>query len=205
MRDIAEDDEGDQEQRTMQRLIRIHKNIGHPSNKLLVQILKEAKAPTSVVELAAQLHCPICARHVLTAPVRPANPHRARELGQVVAMDLSFHSMENNVKLMILHFIDEASRYHTAKIIKEGWCSAYSELGNCQADELIDAIAEWARYMAHPVRFHVDEEGVFHSEKFREYCGVKAIEIKMAAGEAERCSGTPYGHFPHFVQHIAHG
>ena len=44
MIDIAEDDEGDQEQKTMQRLLRIHKNLGHPSNKLLVQILKEAKA-----------------------------------------------------------------------------------------------------------------------------------------------------------------
>ena len=98
--------------------MRIHKNLGHPSNKLLVQILKEAQAPTSVVELAAQLHCPICARHVSTAPARPAIPHRARELGQVVAMDLSFHTTEDNVKLMILHFIDETSRYHTAKVIK---------------------------------------------------------------------------------------
>ena len=68
MKDIAEDQEGDQEQQTMQRLLKIHKNLGHPSNKLLVQILKVAKAPTSVVDLAVQLHCPICARHVATAP-----------------------------------------------------------------------------------------------------------------------------------------
>ena len=48
--------------------------------------------------------------------------------------------------------------------------------------------------MAHPVRFHVDEEGCFHSEKFKEYCGVKAIEIKMAAGEAHWQNGVVERH-----------
>ena len=76
---------------------------------------------------------------------------------------------------MVLQFIDEASRYYTAKIVEEGRCVQYSDLGNCQASELIDAISEWARYMAHPVRFHVDEEGCFHSEKFKEYSGAKSI------------------------------
>ena len=110
MRDIPEDDEGDQEQSSLQRLMRVHRNLGHPSNRLLAQILKEAKAPISVIELASKLECPICARHVHTSPARPANPYRARELGQIVAMDISFHTTPNQEKLMILHFIDEASK-----------------------------------------------------------------------------------------------
>ena len=198
MQDIPEDDEGEKEKEAMQRLMRVHKNLGHPSNRLLAQILKEAKAPATVIDLASQLHCPICARHVRTSPARPANPHKARELGQVVAMDFSFHTTPNHEKLMVLHFIDEASRYHTAKIIKEGKCTNYSDLGNCQASELIDTISEWARYMAHPVRFHVDEEGCFHSEKFKEYCGVKSIEIKMAAGEAHWQNGVVERHIGTF-------
>ena len=31
---------------------------------------------------------------------------------------------------MVLHFIDEASKYHTAKIVREGTVSKYSDLGN---------------------------------------------------------------------------
>ena len=58
---IPEDDEGEKEKEAMQRLMRVHKNLGHPSNRLFAQILKEAKAPATVVELASQLHCPICA------------------------------------------------------------------------------------------------------------------------------------------------
>ena len=100
--------------------------------------------------------------------------------------------------MMILHFVDEASRYHTAKIIKEGKCNNYHELGNCHADELIEAIQEWARYMGNPHRFHVDEEGVFHSEKFKECCGVNAIEVKMAAGEAHWQNGVVERHIGTF-------
>ena len=38
--------------------------------------------------------------------------------------------------------------------------------------------------MSHPSCFHVDEEGCCHSDEFKEYCGVKSIDAKMAAGEA---------------------
>ena len=60
---------------------------------------------------------------------------------------------------MILHFIGEASKYHTTTIIREGKVNNYSELGNCDAPYLIEAIAEWTRYMQHPESCHVDEEG----------------------------------------------
>lgn len=52
--------------------------------------------------------------------------------------------------------------------------------------------------MSHPVRFHVDEDGCFHSEKFKEYCGVKSIEIKMAAGEAHWQNGVVERHIGTF-------
>ena len=92
LRDIPDDDEGGAERSSEQRLMRVHRNLGHPSNRLLVQLLKEAKAPESVIEIATQLECPICARHARTSPARPANPYRARELGHTVAMDFSYHT-----------------------------------------------------------------------------------------------------------------
>ena len=44
-RDVPDDDEGSAERTSEQRLMRVHRNLGHPSNRLLVQLLKEAKAP----------------------------------------------------------------------------------------------------------------------------------------------------------------
>ena len=181
----------------MQRM-RVHRNLGHPSNRLLVQILKEAKAPPSIIEIATKLECPQCARHVRTAPARPTNPMRARELGHTVAMDFSYHTTPDNVKLMVLHVIDEASKYHTAKIVRKGKVHNYSDLCNCDASDLIDAIGEWTRYLGHPTCFHVDEEGCFHSDLFKEYCGIKAIEVKMAAGEAHWQNGIVERHIGTF-------
>ena len=123
---------------------------------------------------------------------------RARELCPTVAMDLSYHTTPDNMKLMVLHFIDEASKYHTAKIIRECRVQNYSDLGNCDASDLIDAISEWARYMSHPNCFHVDEEGCFHSEQFKDYCGIKPIEVKMAAGEAHWQNGIVERHIGTF-------
>ena len=99
-------------------------------------------------------------------------------------MGFSYHTTPNREQLMVLHFIDEASTFHVANIVRQGRVAQYSDLGNCDASDLVTAIAEWARYFTHPACFHVDEEGCFHSELFKECCGVKSIEIKMAAGEA---------------------
>ena len=61
MKDIPDDDEGPAEQSIERRLQRVHRNLGHPPNRLFVQILKEAKAPDSVIEVAKRLECPLCA------------------------------------------------------------------------------------------------------------------------------------------------
>ena len=104
-------------------------------------------------------------------------------------MGFSYHTTPQRENLMVLHFIDESSKYHTAKIIRQGRCNNYSDLGNCDAADLIAATAEWARYFTHPACFHVDEEGCFHSEQFKEYCGLTSIEVKTAVGEGHRQHG----------------
>ena len=52
--------------------------------------------------------------------------------------------------------------------------------------------------MQHPHCFHVDEEGCFHSEQFKEYCGLKTVYIKMAAGEAHWQNGIVERHIGTF-------
>ena len=52
--------------------------------------------------------------------------------------------------------------------------------------------------MQHPHCFHVDEEGCFHSEQFKEYCGLNTVYIKMAAGEAHWQNGIVERHIGTF-------
>ena len=80
----------EQETRERQnRLLRIHRNLGHPSKKLMLAVLKEAKAPEQTLKAVQQMRCEVCERFQRTSPAKPANIGRAREVGQVLAMD--FH------------------------------------------------------------------------------------------------------------------
>ena len=99
---------------------------------------------------------------------------------------------------MVLHFIDESSKYHTAKIIRQARCQTYSDLGKRAAKGLVASIPEWPCYMCNPAWFHVDGEGCFHSEQFKDYCGLKTIEVKMAAGEAHWQHGIVESHIGSF-------
>ena len=53
MMEIPADDEGEVEHSSLQKLMRIHRNLGHSPNRLLSQILKEAKAPASIIDIAS--------------------------------------------------------------------------------------------------------------------------------------------------------
>ena len=64
------------------------------------------------------LKCTICERMKKTAPARPANPFRARKVGEVLALDFSYHVSSDGQRLMVLNLIDEASKFHVAKIIR---------------------------------------------------------------------------------------
>ena len=76
----------------------------------------------------------------------------------------------------------------------------YLDLGKCDAPDLTTAIVEWARYMSHPSCVHVGEEGCFHTEQFKEHDGLKAIEVKMASGEARWQNGIVERHIGTFLE-----
>ena len=101
------------------RLMRVHRNLGRSSNRLLIQILTEAEAPKGVIEMARDLECSICERTKKIAPSRPANPLRAREVGEALALDFSYHVSSDNQRLMALNLIDEAAKFHVAKVVRQ--------------------------------------------------------------------------------------
>ena len=101
----------------------IHRNLGHPSNRLFVQILKDAKAPQSIIDMAKDLECPVCERMKSIQPARPANPSRPTEVGEILAVDFSFHTTPNKERFMVINFIDEACKYHIAKVVRRDFCN----------------------------------------------------------------------------------
>ena len=50
-------EDGSEDETLLNRLRRVHANLGHPSNALLTRILKEAKAPDVVIDAVKDINC----------------------------------------------------------------------------------------------------------------------------------------------------
>ena len=94
---------------------------------------------------------------------------------------------------MVLNMIDEACRYQVARVMKRGFVK-YSELGNCSPKDLIEVLSEWLRYLPAPRLIHVDEEGVFNSDEFKDWLNLRSIPMKNCAGEAHWQNGIVERH-----------
>ena len=173
-------------QQNARYLMNVHRNLGHPSNRLLAKILREAKAPEPVVKQAEDLQCPVCQRFRRVAPARPGGVAHATEFGECLAIDQSYQYNETDGKRsLVTHFLDEANTYHVTVTIREGNYATEENVGNIDADELLAALKEhWLKHFPRPDRIHCDSEGVFQSGKFHKFCGDRNIRIKVCAGEA---------------------
>ena len=114
---------------------------------------------------------------------------RSREIGENLGLDFSYHITPDGTRFLLLNLIDEASKFHVAKIVRSARVKAHSDLGNCDAVDLIDCLQEYTRYLPSPKVIHCDDEGVFSSDEFKEWCNQRSIHIRPCAGEAHWQNG----------------
>jgi len=186
---LPDDTEAEHKRQSYLKLVTIHKNLGHPSNTVMVRILQEAKAPKSLIDLAKTLECEVCARMVRVRPARPVKSYAPKVLGETLGLDLSLFKQSRTEKLaLVLHQIDEASKLHRCTVIKEGVKTTESgqvnHLGNIDAKTLIKSLELWLRYYDTPKYIHCDSEGCFGSKDFLDWCNSRGIRVITCAGEA---------------------
>ena len=99
---------------------------------------------------------------------------------------------------MILHLIDEASRFHVARVVKTIKANTAINIGNCNDTELLQIVREWCRYLLVPKTIHTDEEGVFHSEKLKSWAAERGTLIRMCAGASHWQNGIVERHIETF-------
>ena len=168
----------------------IHHNLGHPSNKLLQQILREAQAPPATVALAGNLNCPLCRRFTRIEPARPATVTHAKKFNETLCIDMAYHDLPEVCQALVIHFIDEASWFHITDLVREGVINNQSKdqrsvLGNVNQITLLQCHHNsWIRYFGHSTCMRVDADGVFNSESFKDYIGNHHTVLYPCAGEA---------------------
>ena len=106
-----------------------------------------------------------------------------------MAIDFSYHTRPDGLRFIVANFIDEASRFHIGKVIKESYTADSDEsLGNADADDVLEALQnDWLRWMQSPKRIHVDADGVFTSGKLADLCARRHIGNGVAGRYRSIC------------------
>ena len=94
---LAVDNEVDDEESTQaedhrihQAVLKLHKNLGHPSTPELIRVLKHSKASEKAIRAAQALECSVCANHVRPASALPANVPKTVAFNHQVGLDVKY-------------------------------------------------------------------------------------------------------------------
>ena len=164
---LAVDDEG-KEVFDEKELLKIHKNLGHPSRKVMEDMIKNAGSfNKNVIDILNKLYenCVVCIKFKKSIPRPKVSPPMASNFNQVVCMDLKIWPKYN---LIILYMIDMFSRYVVATIIP-----------NKKPESVIDSFLDnWVLKMfGAPESILVDNGGEFYNNKMRDLCENFNIKI----------------------------
>ncbi|CAK0911859.1 unnamed protein product [Prorocentrum cordatum] len=168
-----------------QRLSRLRRNLGHPSNRTLYKILKASGAPTQVLKLALEFKCHGCHVGKLPQAVRVASGVEIPGVLEVLASDgLEWLSPDQSSHFMTLD-LDEGSGLTSVKYHgKKGDRSS-----NRTAKEVISTWESWCTHYRRPSLLRLDAEGCHCSQAVAEWTSDNGIEMWIAPGEAHWLMG----------------
>eukprot|EP00435_Cladocopium_sp_Y103_P012259 s60_g3.t1 len=108
----SEDPDNAAEDKIVASLLKLHKNLSHPSNQELVRVLKHGQASEKAIALAKQLKCQLCeSRKAPTIPP-PAQTSRVVDFNQRIGIDVKFlPGWKVNQKVKALNIVDQASSF----------------------------------------------------------------------------------------------
>jgi len=85
-----------------------------------VKILEDARAPKVLIDFAKELKRAVCERLKTVRPARLTKSYVPKKVGETLALDLSLlQAPSRSKKSLLLHMIDEASKQHITRVIKE--------------------------------------------------------------------------------------
>ena len=93
-------------------LMRLHKNLGHPSSQEFLRVLRHGQASSKSLELAAKLKCDFCESRKGPAVSMPASLSHVSVFGQKIGIDVkNLNGWRVNQKVKALNIVDYASNF----------------------------------------------------------------------------------------------
>ena len=101
-----------QDDKIVKSLMKLHKNLSHPSNAELIRVLKHGQASEKALSLARDLQCPMCEARRAPAIPPPAQTSHAVDFNQRVGIDVKYlQGWKVNQKVKALNIVDMATGF----------------------------------------------------------------------------------------------
>ena len=131
-------------------LKRVHTNLGHPSSRDLVRIIKNAGGTEQAIKLAADIEasCDICCQRKRPTPALPAAPNHATEFNQRIGWDVKIlGGWKVGQKVKCMNIVDYASSFQvmipffeqeTADVLKQLYLRGWQQWAGIPEEVIVD-------------------------------------------------------------------
>ncbi|CAK0882425.1 unnamed protein product, partial [Prorocentrum cordatum] len=175
------------ENELMKAARRLHRNTGHRPQRVMIRILRRRGASATTIAAAKQIKCSSCIENQMPRPRPAAVLEPARDLWQVVGIDVKEIVGNDPVKRKYLVIVDEASKLTLAVKI---FSVPAQESRNCTAKELLDAFrGHWSDRHGMPSVLRLDPEGAFVSHEFYDRIAGEGVQVDPCATQAHWQNG----------------
>ena len=178
----------------MDKVLKIHSRLGHPSNRLLVRNLQARGADAKTIAAASLLKCDVCKESCVKAPRPPVDLSRSERLWTDLQIDV-FHQKIGERNYHFLLMVDECSGYAVIRLVFD---QPVETGGNVTSEQVCSILEEaWVQYFGIPEKLKLDAEGALRGALVTDWCAQRGVELLYAPAEhhefiseAERTIGT---------------
>ena len=166
------------------KLQHYHRAAGHPSNRNLIHLFRDAGLPKWKIEMARHFRCDACDRLLQgsksSGEVPRATTHPLCKAWEIVGADSSeWHVPDQKIKIKFILLIDFATKLRAVYVVKSyGLTQMLSE----SSEDVIKAIAEkWLADKPKPRLVVPDNSSVFTATDVNEFLTNVGIQLSLPA------------------------
>jgi len=162
-------------QKAKRTVLRLHRNLGHPTKHELIRLLKNKNASSSVIEAAHKHECSLCDLHRRPTGVPISSMPKDAQFNHRVQADTLWVTIPGQRQQQpVLMMSDCTTRLLAARHLR----------GGEKTEEFIKHLERaWIRNFG-PMRIlQVDEHRAWSSDAMRQWCTENGVQLQISPGQ----------------------
>lgn len=157
-----------------QWLLKIHRNLGHPSSTKLLEFCRQLQCPKEILQGIPDIRCSTCLENKRPDIARPSAIHPEGEFGDIISMDGISWTSKSGEQFHFYHFVDQSTNFHTAIVAPSR-----------TSEQAIRSVTQgWLSWAGPPSMLVTDAATEFMSEEFQQFLQKHNIKSKTIAVDA---------------------